>query len=126
MSTLSREFIIETMHVSAHKGAEMRRAQAVLLTLAIQHPTCTAADLPGELTNGSKSLAGCASGALIAMKLLECVGRVKSPHKDAKGRKLNVLRIKEGRLNAALSWLARNGMPIPHKQFELTLEPAVV
>ena len=121
MSTLSREFIIETMHVSAHKGAEMRRAQAALLTLAIQHPTCTAADLPGELTNGSKSLAGCASGALIAMNLLECVGRVKSPHKDAKGRKLNVLAVPNGRRWAVVSFLERNGFPVPQPQMSLAL-----
>lgn len=120
MTTLDPQFLIATMHVSGFKGAEMKRAQGALLTLALQGPT-TAAALPGEITNGSKSLAGCASGALIGTGLLECVGRVKSPHRDAKGRKLNVLAIPEGRRGTVLAWLMANGLPTPEPQMALAL-----
>jgi hypothetical protein len=68
-----------------------------------------ARDLPAEITNGSRHLAGAATGALIAQGIVEVVGRVKSPDPRAKGRKLDVLRIPNAKRATARTWLAANG-----------------
>ena len=113
-TTLSPDFLVATMHIQGFKGAAMRRAQGALLTLALASSApIHAAMLPGEVTEGSKHLAGAATGALVAQELLCCVGRVKSPIASAKGRRLDLLAIPEGRRATVLAWLRANGLPIP-------------
>ncbi|MFZ2643181.1 MAG: hypothetical protein WA117_19470 [Verrucomicrobiia bacterium] len=85
----------------------MRRAQAALLYMALEGGTFTAADLPGEITGGSKHLAGAATGSLIAIGLLVAKGRVKSPDVSAKGRKLDLLA--GGETERIRAWLKANG-----------------
>ena len=113
-TTLDPNFIVATMQMTAFKGGAMRRAQGALLTLALESPIpITAAQLPGEVTNGSAHLAGAATGALIAQELLVVVGRTKSTRPEAKGRKLDLLSVPLDRRSTAATWLARNGFPAP-------------
>lgn len=85
----------------------MKRAQAALLLIGMRGQDFSGADLPAEITNGSKHLAGCAVGALVASGLVDVVGRIKSPHASAKGRKLDLLRLSSQ--GKARSWLVANG-----------------
>jgi len=106
-TTLSRDFLRAVVLMIGFKHEPMRRAQAALLYMALEGGTFTAADLPGEITAGSKHLAGAATGALISIGLLTVKGRVKSPDVSAKGRKLDLLAGGEtGRIRA---WLRNNG-----------------
>lgn len=117
MTTLDPNFITATMLMSSFKGGPMRRAQGALLTLALEAAgPITAAEIPGEITNGSRHLAGAATGALIAQDLLVVVGRTKSSRPEAKGRKLDLLSVPLDRRATATTWLARNGFPPPHSR----------
>lgn len=111
-TTLDPSFLRAVILSISFRGDDMDRACAALLLIGIRGQTFTGADLPAELTNGSKTLAGCACGSLVAQGLVECVGRVKSPHPDAKGRKVNLLQIPANRLSTARTWLARHGFPL--------------
>lgn len=106
-TTLSRDFLRTVVMMIGFRHEPMRRAQAALLYMALEGGMFTAADLPGEITGGSKHLAGAATGALISIGLLVAKGRVKSPDASAKGRKLDLLAGGEtGRIKA---WLRSNG-----------------
>ena len=111
-TTLDVSFLRAVVLVTGFKHKPMTSAQAALLLLGLRVPTFCAADLPPEICNGNKHLAGCATGALIAQGLLEVVGRVKSPNPDAKGRKLDVLRIPDSKRSTATTWLVRNGFTV--------------
>lgn len=116
-TTLDPAFLLATIHITGFKGAEMRRAQGALLTLAYESVLpVTAAELPGEITNGSKHLAGAATGQLVAQGLLVVVGRVKSPRPEAKGRKFDMLAIPSEKRSTVLTWLEKNGFPKPRPQ----------
>lgn len=108
-TTLEPSFLVAVVTMTAHKPERMKRAQAALLYLGLQGYDFTAADLPAEVTEGSAHLAGAATGALVAQGLLTVVGRVKSPKPDAKGRKLDVLRLTDDRRATAKNWLRANG-----------------
>lgn len=110
-TTLEPDFLRAVVLVTGFKGNAMRSCQAALIFLGLRQPSFTAAQIPAELTNGSKHLAGCAAGSLIAIGLLEVTGRVKSPNPNAKGRKLDLLAIPMAKLGAARVWLERNGFP---------------
>lgn len=111
-TSLAPDFLVVTMNVSAFRNQAMTRTQGALLTLALAG-TMDASQLPGEICNGDPHLAGCASGALVAQGLICVVGRVKSSNACAKGRKVNQFAIAEGRRGTVLTWLARNGLPLP-------------
>lgn len=108
-TTLDPSFLRAIVLMSGFRGKPMQSAQAALLLIGLHKETFLASDLPGEVTNGSKHLAGAATGALIAQELLEVVGRVRSPRPEAKGRKLDVLRIPSNKLTTAKTWLRNNG-----------------
>ncbi len=112
-TTLDPQFLRAIILVTAFKPEPMKRAQAALLLLALTGQDFTAAELPGEITNGSKHLAGAATGALVGQGLLSVVARVKSPNANAKGRKLDLLRIAPGKFNTVQAWLEANGIGIP-------------
>jgi len=126
-TTLDPSFLRAVVLLSGFKPSRMLSAQAGLLYLALAGKLgdFTAANLPAELTDGSKHLAGAATGALIASGLLEVVGRIKSPNPSAKGRKLDLLRLGTLKRNTALRWLETNGFPPPpayqHQQLELVV-----
>lgn len=106
-TTLSVDFLRAVVLMTGFKHGPMMRAQAALLYMALEGGTFTAADLPGEITAGNTHLAGAATGSLISVGLLVVKGRIKSPIKDAKGRKLDLLEGGEtGRIRA---WLRANG-----------------
>lgn len=105
-TTLEPDFLLAVIRMVTFKGAKMIGAQAGLLHLALR-------DLPGELTAGSKHIAGAATGALIAQGLIVVVDRIKSPDKKAKGRKLDVLRLGSGQRSTVLAWLRANNLPVP-------------
>lgn len=107
-STLDPSFLRTVILMSGFRGDAMKSAQAALLYLGLRGDF-TGAHLPGEITQGSKHIAGAACGALQAQGLIEPVGRIKSPHADAKGRRVNLYRIRNERVGAARSWLRING-----------------
>lgn len=110
-TTLDPQFLRTVVLMTGFRngGKDMKRTQATLLLIGLRGVEFTAADLPGEITNGNKHLAGAATGSLIAIGLLEVVRRVKSPDTRAKGRKLDVLRIPAPKWNTARAWLTQNG-----------------
>lgn len=121
-STLDPQFLVATMQMTGFKGAAMRRAQGALLTMALASTVpITAAALPGEITEGSRHLAGAATGALVAQELLCVVGRVKSPIPSAKGRRVDLLAVPEHRRGTVKAWLKANGFPDPQPQMALAL-----
>lgn len=111
-TTLEPSFLQACLLLNSFKGRPMAVAQGALLYLAL-NGDCTAAELPGEVTGGSKYIPGAATGALIAQGLLVVVGRVKSPRENAKGRKLDLLRLAPGKRGTALAWLRANNLPVP-------------
>ena len=120
-TTLSNEFLRTLIIVSGFRGDAMHSACAALLLIGLRGGTFSGADLPAELTNGSKTLAGCVCGYLTAAGLVECVGRIKSPHPDAKGRKLNLLQIPNDKYETARTWLTRHGYQDATPQDQLSL-----
>ena len=119
-TTLDRDFLGAVILMSGFRGNAMKACQAALLMIGLRQDF-SGADLPGELTNGSKHIAGAACGALLAQGLIEAVGRIKSPHPDAKGRKLNLYRIPSHRTNTARTWLRANGFIVPESAEQLSL-----
>jgi len=93
----------------AFKPEPLRRAQAALLYVALSGVEFTADVLPGEIVGGDTRLAGCATGALATMGLIERTGRVKSPSKTRNGAWVNQWRLATGKSAAVKTWLARHG-----------------
>ncbi len=122
-TTLDKDFLRAVILTVGFRGDAMHSACAALLMIGLRGQDFTGADLPGELTQGSKTLAGCACGYLTAAGLVECVGRIKSPNPDAKGRKVNQLRIPADKVATVKTLLTRWGYldAIPASQSELTL-----
>lgn len=114
-------FLQAIVLLTAFKGTNMDRAQAFLLMLGLKGQDFTCADIPGEITNGSRHIAGAACGALIAQGLIDVVGRVKSPLQNAKGRKLDVLRIPSNKATTARTWLREHGYKPEDAQLPLAL-----
>lgn len=112
-TTLEPAFLQAVVLLNGFKPRPMVTAQGALLHLALQGLDFTAADLPAEVTGDSKHIAGAATGALISQGLLVVVGRQKSPRPDAKGRKLDVLRMAPNKRATALAWLRANELPAP-------------
>ena len=120
-TTLEPSFLRSVVLMTSFTPHAMLRTQATLLYMALKDVEFSAADIPGEITGGSKHLAGAATGALIAQGLIEVVGRVKSPLPSAKGRKLDVLRLAQNKRSVVRTWLERNGFEAPQRQEELQL-----
>ena len=112
--TLDPQFLRAVCLLTGFKPHPMRRCQAALLMIGLQCESFTAADLPRDVTNGDKHLAGAATGSLIATGLLTVTGRVKSPDAAANGRKLDVLQIAS--IEKAKTWLKANGFELPQEQ----------
>ena len=119
-TTLDPSFLRAVVLMTSFKPEPMKRAQAALLIIALEGLDFTAADLPGEVAGDNVHLAGAATGALVAQGLLNVVGRVKSPRLNAKGRKLDVLRL--AKRETARTWLQANGFEVPaERQREMAL-----
>lgn len=103
------------------KGGQMIATKCALLRMAISGLDFTAADVSPSITQGSRHIAGAATGSLIAEGLLVVVDRVKSPLPNAKGRKLDLLRLAPGKAPTAKTFLERHGIPCPRpgEQMEL-------
>jgi len=108
-TTLDASFLRAVVLTTSFRGSAMKSAQAALLIIGLRKQDFCAADMPAEICDGNRHLAGCATGSLIAIGLLEVVGRKKSPDVRAKGRKLDVLRIPAEKVSTARTWLARHG-----------------
>lgn len=125
MSRLDESFLRQVVIVTGFRGDAIRSCEAALLLVGLQNEPFTAAILPGERTQGSTTIAGCATGSLITQGLLEVCGRVKSPRPEANGRKVNLLRIPEGKASAVKTWLSRHGYAqLKESQQELFAEGA--
>jgi hypothetical protein len=125
MTTLDSQFLRAVVIMTGFKPNRMLRAQAALLSFALKYQDFTAHDIPAEITEGSKHVAGAATGALIAAGLLTVVDRIKSPDPKAKGRKLDVLRLASGKLHTARAWLTANGFDPSPLQIE-ALQPSLL
>lgn len=108
-TTLEPSFMQAVLFVAGFKPRSMVNAQAALLALGLEKTEFTAAELDESITQGSKNLAGCASGSLVAMGLIVVVGRQKSPKENAKGRRLDVFTIPAHKRETAKAWLRANG-----------------
>lgn len=111
-TTLDPQFLRAVVLMTGFKPQPMLRAQAALLALGLKYLDFTAASIPAEITNGSKHVAGAATGALIAAGFLQVIDRIPSPDPKAKGRKLDLLRLAAGKSHAARAWLAANGFEL--------------
>lgn len=120
-TTMSVDFLRAVILTASFRGDDMARAQAALLLIGLRLQDFTAGHLPKEICGESKSLAGCATGALISQGLLEVVGRVKSPNPDANGRKCNLLRIPGEKVNTARTWLRVHGFHPVEGQLEMAI-----
>ena len=92
-----------------------KQGKAHMVDVSGKPPTVRVAVAQGRIVMQPDTL------ALIAQGLLTVVGRVKSPIASAKGRKLDLLQIKEGRLSAVKAWLSANGFVIPDEEQILPL-----
>ena len=110
-TTLDPSFLRSVVAITMFKPERMRRCQAALLMFGLAGGEFTAAALPGEITEGNRHVAGAATGSLVATGLLTVTGRIKSPLPNAKGRKLDVLRLTC--IETAKTWLRANGFAIP-------------
>ncbi len=106
-TTLDASFLRSVVLLTGFKPEKMRRCQAALLMIGFARMDYSAADIPAELTEGSKHIAGCATGALVSIGLLNVIRREKSPDPKAKGRKLDILRLAD--IGRAKAWLLANG-----------------
>lgn len=120
-TTLDPSFLTAVLLLNSFKHRPMLMTQAALLHMALSGLEFTAADLPGEVTQGSKHIAGAATGALISQGLLIVVRRIPSPRPEAKGRKLDVLRLAQGKRGTAATWLKVNGLPTPETVAQMGL-----
>lgn len=124
---LDAQFLRSIVLMTDFKPGDARRVKSALLALAVNGLHFTAADLPGEIANGNIHIAGAACGALISEGLITAVGRVKSPDKAAKGRKLNLYRLTTGKLATVRAWFAAQGLTAPvtnvGKQTSMMLDP---
>ncbi len=109
MSTLHPEFLRNVVLVASFRGDDHSRICAALLLIGKKLPEYDAGMVPAELCGHSKTALGIATGSLIAQGLIEVCGRVRSSSPSANGRKVNQIRLKQGRLNAVNTWLARHG-----------------
>lgn len=106
-TTLESSFLRAVCLMVAFKPERMARAQAALLLIGLEKSEFTAAELPCEVTEGNRHVAGAASGNLVATGMLTVTRRIKSPDPRAKGRKLDVFTLASR--NKALTWLHANG-----------------
>lgn len=124
-TTLEPSFLQAVVLLVNFKPEKMKRAQAALLYIGLLGGDFTAAQLPDGVTEGNKHIAGAATGSLVAIGMLEVVGRMKSPDPSAKGRKLDVLRIPSDKIATARAWLNANGFDVDVRtQREFQLEGA--
>ncbi len=91
------------------RGSQVEQAQAFLLMGALQEGTITAACIPGEILNGSKHISGAAVRVLLECELLEAIGYVPSPNKNAHGRIVRQLAIPAGKRSTVQTWLKNRG-----------------
>ena len=107
-TTLDSSFLRAVILMCGFQDKPMKNAQAGLLLIGLKQPEFSAADLPAEL--GGKHLSGAATGALVSTGLVTVIGRIKSPHKSAKGRRVDVLRVTNR--EKAKTWLRSNGVEL--------------
>jgi hypothetical protein len=110
-TTLDPSFLRSVVAMTMFTPKRMLRCQAALLMVGLGGGEFNATALPGELTEGNKHVAGAATGSLVATGLLTVTGRIKSPLANAKGRKLDTLRLTS--IETAKTWLRANKFAIP-------------
>lgn len=123
---MNADFLRAVILKVAFKPEPLRRAQAALIYVGLTGEQFTADVLPQEVIQGDTRLAGCATGSLATIGILERSGRCKSPAKSRNGAWVNVWRLPVSKYKTAKTWLARNGFdatiqPLTMKQKELSL-----
>ncbi len=126
-TTLKVSFLRAVVLMIGFKPKLTRGVQAALLSMALRFDEFTAADLPAEITQGSKHVAGAASGTLVALGLIKVIRREPSPNKNAKGRKLDVFCLADGKRGAVKAWLRANEFDLKQiNEEEVMLQPELV
>ena len=92
-----------------------------MLLIGLRQSSFSAAEVPRELTNGDKHIAGLATKGLLKMGLVEKVGYIPSPNADAKGRPVLALRIPNDKVSTAKTFLNRHGYLDTPSQQEMQL-----
>ena len=128
MSTaLTAEVLRNVVLVSSFRGTDLDRCQAAFLLILRLQVTADAGMIPAETLTNSKTgqfdpqLAGMACASLVAQRLIESVGRVRSSSPLANGRKVNNYHIPADRQATVRTWLARRGYLTETQQQELKL-----
>jgi hypothetical protein len=123
MSTEKLDFSRELCLIAGFRGEAFHSVQASMLLIGLRGLDFSAADIPRELTGGDKHVSGLATKGLLKMGLIEKVGYIPSPNKDAKGRPVLCLRIPADKVSTARTWLSRHGYQdsLPATQTEMVL-----
>jgi hypothetical protein len=95
--------------VAGFRGTEFNSVQAAMLLIGLKGGDFSAAEIPRDLTRGDKHISGLATKTLLKMGLLEKVGYIPSPNKDAKGRPVLALRIPANKIATVKTWLICHG-----------------
>ena len=104
------------------KGESVNAVAAALPLIGLRGEDFTAASLPREITQGDIHVSGAATRMLLTMGLVEKVGYIPSPNKDAKGRPVCLLRIPANKVTTARVWLQRHGISAtPTEQLSLAV-----
>lgn len=119
-TSLMREIVL----CASFRGELFHSTCAALLMVGLAGDDFTAAILPKEVTQGDIHVSGLATKALIKMGLVEKIGYVASPNKDAKGRPVCLLRIPANKVSTVRTYLSRHGYSIPSESMQLNLLPA--
>lgn len=119
---MNQDFLRGVLLKVAFKPEPLRQAQAALLYVALSGEEFTADVLPGEIVGSDTRLAGCATGALSNIGLIERVERTMSPAPSRNGAWVNKWRLAAGKRETVRAWLSRHGFDpqeIAEKQLEL-------
>jgi hypothetical protein len=109
---MNEDFLRAVLLKVAFKPEPLKRAQAALIYVALRGLPFTADVLPKEITGDDTKLAGCATGSLATMGLIQSVGRVKSPAESRNGAWVNQWALCGDKRATAKIWLSRNGFDV--------------
>jgi hypothetical protein len=109
MSALDPDYLRTVALVCAWRGEAVDGVCASLLLIGLRSDTFDAGMIPQEVCGESTTVAGIATGRLIAIGLIEVTGRCRSSSPNANGRKCNLLRLTPGKRHLVLKWLEQRG-----------------
>ncbi len=109
---ISETFLRGILLKVAFKPEPLRKAQAMLLYVALTGEEFTGDVITRDVSGEDIHLSGCAVATLSKLHLIQYVRRMKSPSKSRNGAFTNVWRLGDGKANLAKEWLKRNSFPV--------------